>query len=369
LTHTIIGNVEAVSKPASAIVSDFKQLLESGYQLQLHGQAKYRANGYLLRTRPPRHKVELFGTQYFLSDIRRDDGFRFFVAYLVMPQRRSHRRRIYPRIFYKDSSLIWRSASHLIKTENEHWVGKGDVKGVDENGERAYYSAEETTNLPFEIDSALDQVSRKAREVKTDHKGLEMVLRNAPENRVDPYADFSGPRRRAMANSHQAINANREIAWFSETGKPDSLEFEEGFEPDFEHGLIDQSKSFSKLYGGAIVKYRIASSNRQVQYMFIAAPEQVWIIPPQPLDDLVTSYGVRAVDANATEDLFVPGYEFHYLEDPDDPESLHSQIPLGYAGMVSDMDPDRADASPWIDRLPVIVRFRAALKRGLGELK
>ncbi len=364
----IVGNVDPDPRSVSAVAAEFRRLLADGYSLRLQGLAKYKPSGYLTRTRAPRHKVELFGVSYYLSDIRRDDGFRFYVAYIVMPQRRPHQRSIYPRIFYKDSSLIWRSASHLISTENEHWVGKGDVKGVDEAGERVYYSAEETTNLPFEIDSALDQISRRASEVKLDHKALALVLRNAPDNRVDPYQDFSGPRRKAMADPSRSINRNRDVAWFAQADDPSSLQFADGFAPDFAHGLIDRSQSFSKLYGGRIDKYRIASANREIQYLFIVGATQAWIIPPQPLDDLLISYGVRAVDANAAEDLCVPGYEFHYLEDPDDPESLHSQIPKGFVGASSEIDPDRADASPWIERLPVMQQFRRALTSGLGAI-
>ena len=37
---------------------------------------------------------------------------------------------------------------------------------------------------------------------------------------------------------------------------------------------------------------------------------------------------------------------------------LHDQIPPGFAGPICELDPDRADASPWNDRLPVIRRFR-----------
>jgi hypothetical protein len=63
---------------------------------------------------------------------------------------------------------------------------------------------------------------------------------------------------------------------------------------------------------------------------------------------------VRTVDVVADEDVFVPGYEYHYLEDG----VLYSQIPPGFAGAASDVDPTRADASPWLEKLPVIQEFR-----------
>jgi hypothetical protein len=75
----------------------------------------------------------------------------------------------------------------------------------------------------------------------------------------------------------------------------------------------------------------------------------------------LSSYGVRTIDVNAPEDLCVPGYEYHYLDDSSDPPELYSQIPPGFAGDVSTVDPARSDASPWIERMPVIREFRQAL--------
>ena len=36
-------------------------------------------------------------------------------------------------MFYKDSSLVWRCATHLISAPGVHWIGKGDVKRIGEN--------------------------------------------------------------------------------------------------------------------------------------------------------------------------------------------------------------------------------------------
>jgi hypothetical protein len=54
--------------------------------------------------------------------------------------------------------------------------------------------------------------------------------------------------------------------------------------------------------------------------------------------------------------------EYHYLDDWEDPPALYSQIPAGFAGEQSSVDTARADASPWLERLPVIQEFRAALR-------
>ena len=105
---------------------------------------------------------------------------------------------------------------------------------------------------------------------------------------------------------------------------------------------MEISLSKSKIYGGEIRKYRIVSKNREIQYQFLAAPRQVWIIPPQTLTTELSSYGVRTIDVNADEDLCVPGYEYHYMDDTEDPPRLYSQIPRGFVGETSEVDPSRA---------------------------
>jgi len=47
---------------------------------------------------------------------------------------------------------------------------------------------------------------------------------------------------------------------------------------------------------------------------------------------------------------------------------LVSQIPKGYAGATNGFDPARADASQWIDRLPVIQEFRRKLLKDCREI-
>ena len=55
------------------------------------------------------------------------------------------------------------------------------------------------------------------------------------------------------------------------------------------------------------------------------------------------------------EDLLIAGYEFF---DNTGSGELDDQIPPGFAGEVCPVDPDRADASPWNEHLPVIRSFR-----------
>jgi hypothetical protein len=92
--------------------------------------------------------------------------------------------------------------------------------------------------------------------------------------------------------------------------------------------------------------------------LFFAGPRSVWIIPPQTTSANLTSYGVRAIDVIVDEGLCIPGYEYHFVDYSEEPPALMSQIPEGFAGATSEFDPSRADASPWLDQLPVIREFR-----------
>jgi hypothetical protein len=307
----------------------------------------------------------LFDTIFYLSDLRYDDDARFFVAYVLLAVSRDQKgqsREIFPRYFYKDASLIWRSASHFAQSESENWIGKGDLKRVWEDGQVALYSAEETTNLPFEIQPALDLISREVDGLRRDRRARGLVLRKAPDRRVEPYRDFAAPRRKAASDPHNLIHRGKAVAWFTRRNDPTSLRFAEGYAPDFAQGILEVSHSGSRLYGGEIRKFRVLSQNKVIQYQFVAAPRQVWVVPPQALTVELSSYGVRTIDVHADEDLFVPGYEYHYLDDSEDPPRLFSQIPGGFAGEISAIDPARADASPWLEKLPIVQEFRRAIR-------
>ena len=204
------------------------------------------------------------------------------------------------------------------------------------------------------MQAALDDVSQRNRRKLNDKRILSLVLRNAPSNRIWPYQDFEAPRERAMKSRVNRINNNRSIAWFADDDDPGSLQIEPGFEPDF-GAVIDVSTSRSSMYGGEIRKYRLASRNRRIQYLFVAGPHQVWLVNPQAFTVELSSFGLRTVDVVADEDLCIPGYEFF---DNAGTGELDDQIPPGFAGPVCPVDPDRADASPWNERLPVVQLFR-----------
>jgi hypothetical protein len=310
----------------------------------------------------PRFKIELFDTEYYLTKVRQNSDIRFFVAYVV--QRSASRRlEAYPRIFYKDVSLVWRSASHYVRSENENWIGKGDVRAGMENGEETLWSAEDTTDLPLEIQSALELLIRQPGRIPTDERAIDLVLRRGPDDRTVAYRDFTGPRQRAQADPRNLINRGKPVARFTRANDPTSLRFVRGFEPDFTNGNIEESASVSRLYGGPLRRFRILSRNRKIQYLFMSGPQHVWIVPPQATSVEIMSYGVRTIDVLVDDDLCIPGYEFHFMDDSEDPPSLFSQIPEGFAGPPSELDASRADASAWLNKLPVVKEFRRKVLR------
>lgn len=364
-TQLVSGILPAPMTPAQ-VGREFRMLVDRGVPLRPAGVAKADPERLLTPGYLPKHRIQLFDTTFYLTALRFDDNLGFFVAYVLPtadPTEVPRGRAIHPRIFYKDVSLVWRVATHYIRSDKENWIGKGDLKCGVENGVEMEYSAEETTNLPFEIQGALDAVSRAFRRARRDDDAVALILRKAPDGRFEPYADFTGPRRRAMSNARNLINAGRFVARFQRRNDPSSLRFVAGFEPDFDGGIVEMSRSGSRLYGGKLRKFRILSMNGKIQYQFIAAPRHVWIIPPQTLTTELSTYGTRTVDVAADEDVFAPGFDYHLMDESEDPPRLHSQIPAGYAGKASEVDPSRADASAWIDRLPVIREFREKVLR------
>jgi len=365
IERRIVTGIQPDELTKVQVAREFRALIDRGAQVRPAGRAKADPSCLQSLGYTPRHKLRLFETVYYLADLRSDDDARFFVAYVLLHVDRepgARPREIFPRFFYKDASLVWRSASHFARSLSENWIGKGDLKRVLENGEVALYSAEETTNLPFEIQPALDLISRKADRVRRDLRALSLVLRRAPDDRIEPYQDFSAPRRKAASDPSNLIHRGEVVAWFARRNDPASLRFARGYEPDFVQGILEVSHSGSRLYGGAIRKFRVLSRNKEIQYQFVAAPRHVWIVPPQALTVELSSYGVRTIDVAADEDLFVPGYEYHYNDESEDPPRWYSQIPEGFAGEISAIDPARADASPWLEELPIVKEFRRAIR-------
>lgn len=367
LESEITRSAKPARLDARQVAREFRQRLEEGAALRPAGGARANPDVLIRGGYLPKYRFDLFGTTFYTTNLRFDDLLGFFVAYVaeLRPDPGTRRGDIFPRIFYKDLSLVWRSATHLIRSENEIWVGKGALKPTAGHDDEMLFSAEETTDLPFEIQPVLDELSRRGPGARRDNRATALILRNAPDNRIAPYADFDRPRARAAETPANRINQGREIARFGRKNVPESLRFVSGFEPDFEKGVLEMHSAKSRFYGGIVRKFRILSKNRRIQYLFMSSPRHTWIIPPQALTTEIMTYGVRTVDVEAPEDLCVPGYEYHYYDEDADPPGIHSQIPEGYAGEPSPFDETRASASAWLDRLPVIREFkRKVLKRG-----
>jgi len=334
-----------VSLSPAAVARRFRSLLEAGARLAPAGTARHRPEKLLGARYRPRWELELFDARYFLAEYRFDDSVGFFVGYVALGRRP---RRIFPRVFYKDSSLLWRVASHFVREDGSVWIGKGDT-WVEERGDWVYrHSAEETANLPYELQFALDDLSHRGTR-RRDDAALALIVREAPAGRIEPYADFTAPRRSAAARYRE--NGGRPVARFRRRGDPRSLVFAPGYSPDFRRGVLEQGRAASAFFGGPIRKWRVLSANRRIQYLFLASRRHVWIGPPQLLSTELSSFGVRTHDVAAAEDVFLPGYEYH------DDEA--SQIPEGFAGAPHPENPDRADAAAWLEALPVVRAFRA----------
>ena len=357
----IVPSVTPAELTPRQVAAELRKLLDSGAKMRAAGEAKDNPEELLSLGYTPKHAISLFGTRFYLTNPLQNPALRFLVAYVVQRSAATGRTEIYPRIFYKDLSLVWRCASHVIANDGDFWIGKGDVRTVRRGGHDFEECVESTTDLPLEMQTALETVNRRA-QPKTDEEALYLVLRNAPSSRTEPYRDFTEPRRRAAADRRNLIYGGRSIARFTRKNDPSSLRIVAGFEPDFSKGILETSEGRSAMYGGPLRRFRILSRNRKVQYLFFAGPKHVWIIPPQALTTELSTYGVRTVDVVADEDLFVPGFEYHYYDDDSDEEDF-SQIPEGFAGEPSEHDSDRADASAWLDLIPIIVEFRRKVLR------
>jgi len=361
LPTAIVPSVEPSALSAAEVRAELARILAAGAVLRPAGLARENPAPLARGRYAPTTLIELFNTRFFLSDYFQTPQLRFFVAFLVQPEPDGRVRSVWPRIIYKDGSLVWRTASHMVSSDDDFWIGKGDIRSEIIGDEEHYESVESTTDLPFEMQTALEIAARRTIKVRNERRALDLVLRNAPPSRVRAYSDFIGPRERAAADPRNLINGGRPIAKFrTHRGRKDpaSLTFVKGFEPDFRKGVLETAASSSVLYGGKLMRYRVLSVNRKVQYLFFSGPKQVWIIPPQATTSVLSTFGVRTVDVVVDDDLCCPGYEYHFLDDTVDPPEFYSQIPEGYAGEVGPHDPSRADASPWLDKLSVIQQFR-----------
>ncbi len=364
LANCIVASARPEPLSPARVAREFRALLDGGAKLRPAGSARRAPRRLLARGYGPAYKLVLFDTSYYLSRVRRNPDLHFYVAYVVLPRAKGKPLEIHPRIFYKDVSLVWRSASHYVRSDNENWIGKGDVRSFWRDGEELLASAEETTDLPLEIQTALETLLRRAKPLRTGFEALQLVLHRGADDRILPYRDFIEPRRRAQADRRNLVNGGRSVARFRRHHVPESLVLTPGYEPDFARGVLERSSTTSRLYGGRVRRFRILSKNRQIQWLFFASRRHAWIMPPQATTTELSSYGVRTIDVCADEDLFVPGFEYHYWDEGEDPPELVTQIPPGFVGKASPLDASRSDAWAWLDRIPVIREFRRKLADG-----
>jgi hypothetical protein len=351
-------SVDASPLSPAEVLREFLDITADGKRIICVGTAKRNPRRLLSLGYVPTHKVDLFNVAFYLSEVRKNVDVRFSVAYVAIREAAHGRPNVYARLFYKDGSLLWRSASHFTKTKHENWIGKGDLKLIEEDDGEFYYSAEHTTDLPLEVQAAIETINAATRGVSIDERAIGLVVRRSSPTRLIAYQDFTEPRRKAARNRRLAVNGGKPIARFTRKNEPGSLVFVKGFEPDFSRaGRIDVTSSHSKLYEGRVDRHRYFSKNRRMQYLFFSAPGRVWLGYPQALTRELSRFGVRTIDVNVPDDLVVPAMEYHYLE-TEDPPVWMSQIPPGFAGPVSPHDPWRADACAWLNELPVIKEFR-----------
>lgn len=362
IERRIVPSVEPSAVGPRQVEREFRQRLAEGARLLPAGSARRRPRSLLTAGYTPKHRIQLFDTIWYLTNVRQNEDIRFFVGYVVQDGPSGPSPEIYPRIFYKDVSLVWRAASHYVRSEAENWIGKGDICTTLEDGEELISSDESTTDLPLEVQTAFEDLIRRTGRVRRDEKAVGLVLRRGPNDRIQAYRDFIEPRRRAQADRRNLVNGGRKIARFTRRHDPASLRFIRGYEPDFGRGILEVGNSSSRMYGGRLQRFRILSRNREIQYLFMAGPSHVWIVPPQATTTELSSYGVRTIDVATDEDLCLPGFEYHSPNGEDG--SALDQIPAGYAGELNHHDPSRADASSWLEQIPVIQQFR---RRVLGR--
>ena len=92
---------------------EFQSLLDSGARFHVAGRAQRNPRRLLQNGYSPKHRLDIFGTRIYLSNVRQNPELRFYVAYVIPPPHQRSKVNIYARIFYKDLSLIWRAASHI----------------------------------------------------------------------------------------------------------------------------------------------------------------------------------------------------------------------------------------------------------------
>jgi hypothetical protein len=109
----IVPSVAPADRTPRQVAQEFHKLLDSGAKLRPAGEAKDDPTRLLSLGYTPKYEISLFDTRFFLTNVRQNPALRFFVAYVVQRHPRTGRTEIFPRIFYKDLSLIGTGSRRL----------------------------------------------------------------------------------------------------------------------------------------------------------------------------------------------------------------------------------------------------------------
>ncbi|MCX5701739.1 MAG: methyltransferase domain-containing protein, partial [Candidatus Omnitrophica bacterium] len=318
------------------IGSEFSNLIPR-VSIQVDGRKVTSGADLLQNGFVPQYKISLNGMDYYLSKpyTSQRNGRPYFIGFLHRINPETGVEEIFARTIYKSNSQnIWRIAS---SEGPGGWIGKG-------------LEDEMTTNAPLEIQSSLEKLC-------LDNGKLE--IKEGFYDDLEKRADFKSPEEfnHTILLHGEELNGGISIGSFAETGNPESYRFQNGFEPDFNNGVIEEFNTYSPIYGD-VESYRMLSNNKQVQFVFnVDRENRVWIGAVQSVTPRFTRFGVRAdrIDIGAMEmeniegvnrpvDILMPASEYD------------TQIPKGYIG---NHKADRYyDASPFIDKIPVIKEFR-----------
>ncbi len=277
----------------------------------------------LLNNYGPRYEIEINdGNAYFLSEPRTNmDGHVFFVAWVYQDGV------IHVRYLYKsDSSIGWRVATHR---SDGHFLGKGA------NGEI-------TTDVPGEIEQALNGIVARSQLNDDNYQAYDMVLPflERKEDIPDSFADVI---------TNPAVNDDNPIGHFKDDNDPSTFEFESGYEPNFNSGLIETYDDVNKLYGPVKV-YRFVSVNRKIQFKFIVdAKGRKFVGSIQSTEEKITSYGTRSEIVHADRKLYAAVLR--------NMNGGSISIPARYIGPIA--AGNYSDISAWTNALPFFKEFEA----------
>ena len=119
----IVPRARPAQQSPQSTAREFLRRVDGGAGIRPEGSARRDPRRLLSLGYTLKHKLELFDTTFYLTNVRQNDHIRLYLAYVAQGDTRIAR----PRIFYKDVSLIWRSASHLARLGGDPWIRKGDV--------------------------------------------------------------------------------------------------------------------------------------------------------------------------------------------------------------------------------------------------